>query len=60
MEQQTDLEMEKLEHGIQVLKSIAIRKAMVEVIAENQAEIVKRAAAKLKADGIDVKEEELG
>lgn len=33
---------------------------MLEVIAENQAEIVKRAATKLKADGIDVKEEELG
>lgn len=33
---------------------------MLEVVAENRAEIVKRAAAKLKADGIDVKEEELG
>lgn len=60
MEQQTEKELEKLEHGIQILKSVAIRKAMLEVVAENRAEIVKRAAAKLKADGIDVKEEELG
>lgn len=41
-------------------KALAVREAFFEVMKERQAEIVKRARAKLVAQGINVQEEELG
>lgn len=44
---------------IQILKTRAVRQAMIEVIAEQRAEIIKRAAAKLAAMGVTISPDEL-
>ena len=45
---------------VRILKSTAVNQAMVEVIQENRAEIIRRASVKLKSLGIEVSEDELG
>lgn len=42
-----------------VLRASAVQIALGEIIQENRAEIIKRAAAKLKAYGIEVTEEDI-
>lgn len=44
---------------IRTLKATAVKQAMFEVVGENRPEIVKRAAAKLKAMGVSVSESDL-
>lgn len=43
-----------------IAKQQAVREAMVEVLNEQRAEIIRRAAAQLRAIGIEVEEAELG
>lgn len=45
---------------VHVLKSTAVRQALVEVMGEQRPEIIKRAVAKLAALGIVVTGDELG
>ena len=44
---------------LHVLKAQAVRQALIEVLGENRAEIIKRAHAKLTAMGVEVTEGEL-
>ncbi len=44
----------------QIIMATAVREAMVEVVGENRDEIVKRARAKLVAQGIELSPEEVG
>lgn len=54
----TEEEAIKLE--VHVKKAQAVREAMFEVVGEQRDEIVRRACAKLAAQGIDVKPDEIG
>lgn len=53
-EEQVDPEVTKLA----IIKSQAVRQAMVEVLGECRVDIIKRARAKLTALGIDLSNEE--
>lgn len=44
--------------AIEMLRATAVRAAMVEVVGENRAEIVRRARAKLVAMGVPVEQAE--
>lgn len=48
------------EQKLAMLKATAVRQAMHEVVGEQRLEIIKRAAAKLAAMGVDVKPSDLG
>ena len=44
---------------VQMLKAVAIRIAMTEIIAEQRAEIIRRAQARLEAQGVHITEADL-
>jgi hypothetical protein len=54
-----DQEPNVVNQEVLVKKAQAVREALIEVMGENRAEIVKRARAKLTAMGIDVSDEEV-
>ena len=45
---------------LHTLKAQAVRQALIEVLSEQRAEIIKRARAKLTAMGVEVSEADLG
>lgn len=55
-----DNEKENKSAQINIKKSTAIREATVEFLSENRAEILKRAKAKLVAQGIKIEDSEIG